>query len=251
MDKSIRKNEICSIGLPSCDYVFSSTRSCFIAYGFDESKLEMDLLKSILKDNEIDPIEAGGNIKPASSAFCTKICSKIITAQFCIVLINNSEQKNIEIPNANVNMEYGLMLGFNKYVIPFQRETQKLPFNVAGLDTIKYSEQNFTDKAVKAINVAINETKQESKVIDAIDQILQTFLLIKKTTYADVSGSGDKQIYDLGSNFGFNLLIDFSGLKYVYFGNKVEVARQIGNAIPPKMGEVWGKHFLRLFGSSW
>jgi len=62
---------------------------------------------------------------------------KIITAQFCIVLINNDEMEGREIPNANVNMEYGLMLGFNKYVLPFQRASQRLPFNVAGLDTIK------------------------------------------------------------------------------------------------------------------
>jgi hypothetical protein len=42
-------------------------------------------------------------------------------------------KKGAEIPNANVTMKYGLMLGFNKYVIPFQRASQQLPFNVSGL----------------------------------------------------------------------------------------------------------------------
>jgi predicted nucleotide-binding protein len=137
MDKRIRKNEICIIGLPRCDFVFSATRTCFIAYGFKESPLEMAILKKLLEERGIQPVEAGGSLAPGQNAFCAKICSKIIAAQFCIVLINNDTVDGKEIPNANVNMEYGLMLGFNKFVLPFQRESQKLPFNVAGLDTVK------------------------------------------------------------------------------------------------------------------
>ena len=136
MDKRIRRNEICIIGLPRCDFVFSSTRSCFIAYGFEESSLEMTILRRLLEERNIQPVEAGGTLAPGQNAFCSKICSKIIVAQFCAVLLNNEERVDIEIPNANVNMEYGLMLGFNKYVIPFQHSSQKLPFNVAGLDTM-------------------------------------------------------------------------------------------------------------------
>ena len=49
MDKRIRRNEICVIGLPRCDFVFSSTRSCFIGYGFKESTLEMTILKKLLQ----------------------------------------------------------------------------------------------------------------------------------------------------------------------------------------------------------
>ena len=86
MDISIRRNEHCIVGLPRCDFVFSSTRSCFIAYGFEESPLEMSLLRKLLQDRQIEAIEAGGSIAPGQNAFCTKICSKIITSQFCIVL---------------------------------------------------------------------------------------------------------------------------------------------------------------------
>ena len=140
MDNRIRRNEICIVGLPRCDFVFSSTRTCFIAYGFENSPLEVSVLRRLLEDRGILAEEAGGSLAPGQNAFCAKICSKIITAQFCIVLINNEEVDGREIPSANVNMEYGLMLGFNKYVIPFQRAPQKLPFNVAGLDTIKYGD---------------------------------------------------------------------------------------------------------------
>src|ERR1700681_940066 len=108
VDITIRKNEKCVVGLPVCDYVFSSTRSCFIAYGFSTSGLERDILKSILEERGIEPVEAGGTLSPGKTVFCTKICSKIIVAQFCIVLANNDLVAGHEVPNANVNMEYGL-----------------------------------------------------------------------------------------------------------------------------------------------
>ena len=57
MDNSIRKNEICIVGLPRCDYVFSSTRSCFIAYGFDTSSLERDILKDLLEERTLKNIK--------------------------------------------------------------------------------------------------------------------------------------------------------------------------------------------------
>jgi hypothetical protein len=69
VDTRIRKNERCVIGLPACDYVFSSTRSCFIAYGFTTSGLERDILKTILKERGIEAIEAGGFIEPGKFAF--------------------------------------------------------------------------------------------------------------------------------------------------------------------------------------
>lgn len=125
----------------------------------------------------------------------------------------------MEIPNANVNMEYGMMLGFNKYVIPFQKESQKLPFNVAGLDTIKYSANNFEERATSAIDQAVNKTRQDATTPIDTDQNITTFLTAKKTLIATVRSEGDKNIYDLGSPFGFNLLTDFSGFGYIYFGN--------------------------------
>lgn len=218
MDKSIRKNEICVVGLPRCDFVFSSTRSCFIAYGFDTSTLEMDILKSLLKERGIIAEEAGGSLAPGQSAFCAKICSKIITSQFCVVLLNHDITNGIETPNANVNMEYGLMLGFNKYVIPFQREGQNLPFNVAGLDTVKYTNKNFREKAIAAIEQAISETTQESVPRDNSDQILQLFLMERGLLVSAIDSEGDRNLYRLGDSLGFNLLNTFSGDEYVYFG---------------------------------
>ena len=122
-------------------------------------------------------------------------------------------------PNANVNIEYGLMLGFNKYVIPFQRATQKLPFNVAGLDTIKYSNADFERLAAGAVDQAIAETQQDAPPPYSPDQVLEVFLLTKKALITPIDTEGDKNIYQIGSPLGFNLLNDFTGLNYMYFGN--------------------------------
>ena len=227
MDNKIRRNEICIIGLPRCDFVFSSTRTCFIAFGFEESLLEMTILRNLLQKKGIQPVEASGALAPAQNAFCAKICSKIITSQFCIVLINNEEDKGKEIPNANVNMEYGLMLGFNKFVIPFQRSSQRLPFNVAGLDTVKYNDKDFERLASDAIDLAIAATTQESVHTPSTDQILEVFLLAKKALFTPLNSDGDKNLYQLGAPLGFNLINDFSGMRYMFVGNFTSLRPEI------------------------
>lgn len=219
MDKRIRRNERCVIGLPRCDFVFSSTRTAFVGYGFAQSSLEMAILRSLLEKRGMQLVEAGGTLAPGQNAFCAKICSKIILSQFCIILLNNDLKNNIEIPNANVNMEYGLMLGFNKYVLPFQRQTQDLPFNVAGLDTVKYTNEDFEPKAAKAIDIAIEATTQDEVAIINPDQILESFLLSQRLLLVPLNSEGDRNLYELGRPLGFNLLSSFDGLNYSYFGN--------------------------------
>ncbi|MBV8459043.1 MAG: nucleotide-binding protein [Acetobacteraceae bacterium] len=230
VDIRIRKNEFCVVGLPSCDYVFSSTRSCFIAYGFATSGLERDVLIPLLEERGIEPVEAGEQIDPAKYVFCTKICSKIIMAQFCIVMVNHDKRGDFIVPNANVNMEYGLMLGHNKYVIPFQRDDMNLPFNVSGLDTIKYNQSNFRRLAIQAIDLAIKQTAQKEPVQDS-GRIITNFGLMNETVFVNPHHSaGDKDIFEIGKNFGFNLLISFDGLSYIYLRNFANL---------PAAGVIW------------
>jgi hypothetical protein len=219
VDNTLRRNEKCIIGLPRCDFVFSSTRSCFIAYGFGTSALETTILKQLLERRSVEAVEAGGARAPGEHAFCVKICSKIITSQFCIVLLNSDTKNGFEVPNPNVNLEYGLMLGFNKYVIPFQRATQELPFNVAGLDTIKYTNESFEPQAATAIDQAISATTPAGTTAVPLDQKLSTYLLTREKSFARVTSPGDQAISDLGAPLGFNLLIDSSGTKYFFLGN--------------------------------
>lgn len=225
MDNRIRTNENCSIGLPRCDYVFSSTRSCFIAYGFEDSSFEVEMLQEILEAHGIEPVQAGNNVQPASHIFCKKICSKIITSQFCAVLLNNA--KGHGIPNANVSMEYGLMLGFNKYVIPFQKADQVLPFNVAGLDTVKYENAaDFKRKAKEAIEEAIRTTQQVHTTPKISSQLLDIFLLAKNELVCPLGSDGNQVMFELGNPLGFNLLHGFSGMNYKFFGDFMAITPQ-------------------------
>ncbi len=223
-DIRIRKNEVCVIGLPQCNYIFSSTNSCFIAYGFDTSGLEKDVITALLIERGIEPVEAGNRIQPGQFAYCTKICSKIITSRFCIVLLNEDVTRlpnNITItkPNANVNIEYGQMIGFNKFIIPFQHENFPLPFNVNGLDTIKYNDRNFRERAIAAIDEAIARTIPAGAALNTFIVILEKYLLLRNALIAKVADIGERSIYEIGASCEFNLLTSLDGLLYLYFGN--------------------------------
>ncbi len=218
MNQPLKRNESCIIGLPRCDYVFSSTRSCFIAYGFRTSNLEVEILKGVLENNGIEPYEAGETTNPGKNVFCSKICSKIITSQFCIVLLNRDLEGGMLVSNANVNMEYGLMLGFNKYIIPFQKEGEELPFNVTGLDTVKYNNKNFKENAEKAIQRAVFDTTPKKSEVIPSNQDIEFFLLTKDILFCPIEDEGTRNIYNLGKPLGYSLLIDFSGMQYIYLG---------------------------------
>src|SRR5260370_15459726 len=107
--------------------------------------------------------------------------SSVVCRSLLAKFQNFSESAGREIPNANVNMEYGLMLGFNKYVIPFQRAEQKLPFNVAGLDTIKYANETFEALAADAIDEAVKVTTPTGGPAVDLNQRLQAFILVNGT----------------------------------------------------------------------
>lgn len=218
MDNRIRKNERCIAASKECNYVFASTRSCFIGYGFEQSPMEMALLKAILKNHDIAVSEAGSDFTPGQYAFCTKICAKIITSQFCIILLNGHYVGETYVPNANVNMEYGLALGFNKYVVPFQKEGFPLPFNVSGLDTVVYTERDFERKAAAAIEHAVKETSQGIQNVAIPDEDLLAFFLSRNAVVANINTPDEKNIFDLGNACGFKLLNDFTGFSYIYCG---------------------------------
>ena len=178
----------------------------------------MQILQTLLKERRIEPYEAGGALAPAQQVFCLKICSKIIQSQFCIVLLNNDTVGRVKKSNANVHMEYGLMLGFNKYIIPFQHENYNLEFNVAGLDTIKYDNRSFQTKAATAIDQAISQTAQSSPA-PAIGPDIVSYLVLRGAILTTNEGAAERVIYQLGLTCNFNLCIDFSGNRYIYFGS--------------------------------
>lgn len=123
------------------------------------------MIKDILESKQYECHIALKRIDPGNFAFCTKICSKIIQSQFCIVLLDPSvNDKKKEFPNPNVHMEYGMMLSQNKHIIPLQHEKNQLSFNIAPLDTIKYNDSNFKKKVTDSIDNAINKFSSSTPI---------------------------------------------------------------------------------------
>ena len=151
-------------------------------------------------------------------AFCTKICSKIITSQFCIIMLNHDTVGRKLVPNANVNMEYGLMLGFNKYVIPFQRNAHSLAFKIQGLDTIKYDDADFEYKAKQAISSAIKSTAPSETKTPSVDQIVEAFLFHKDILISPARDAGEQMIANLVNRFGFLLCTSMDTQSYTFMG---------------------------------
>jgi hypothetical protein len=228
-----RINERCIIGMPACGYGFGSARVCFIGRPADgEFQLEEDILRQLLKERNYDGYVALQRLDPGNFAFCTKICSQIITSQFCIVLLNESAHvanPAVKMPNPNVHLEYGMMLSFHKHVIPMQREAEQLAFNIAPLDTIKYKPETFRDKAEQAIDDAILRfaTKEPpGRPIGPQSDVLK-YMSFKGLRYSDVTNDPTARvIFQIGSLHGYNL---FDGQEQmVFFGYFHEVeAREI------------------------
>jgi hypothetical protein len=218
MDETIRKNERCFIGLPSCGYGYESAKLCFVACPSDEKyTLKVDAIKDIVESKQYECHIALKRIDPGNFAFCTKICSKIIQSQFCIVLLDPSTNKaGQEGPNPNVHLEYGMMMSQNKHIIPLQDEKHNLAFNISPLDTIKYSEANFKLKVTEAVDNTIKRFS-ERKVSGPVPQgpEIFTFYNLSAYTLSDIQVQIFKLLYNLGSYLGFYLFDNKDKYKYV------------------------------------
>lgn len=227
MNETIRKNEKCFIGLASCGYGYESAKFCFVACPADEkytSKIE--IIELLVESKQYECHIALRETDPAKLAFCTKICSKIIQSQFCIVLLDPSiseedketskEDNKKEYHNPNVHLEYGMMISQNKYIIPLQDKKHKLPFNIFPLDTIKYSEENFRQKVNKEVNKAIKifSTREVSGQAPPGPEIY-TFYNISGYNMSDIRISFLDFLYKLGSHLGFFLFDKKYEYKYI------------------------------------
>jgi len=215
-------NDTCIIGLPTCGYAFSSARMAFIgAPGDGSAALELNVLEAALREREYEAYIALQRNDPGKFAFCTKICSKIITSQFCIVLLNESQHAthtSVRIPNPNVHLEYGLMMAFKKHIIPFQREGDALAFNIQPLDTLLYTAATFREKAERAIDDAIARVGTPARPTRALasNQTVIRYMAVRGVTFTDVTYPYGAYWYRMGQGMGFNLLD--SPMTILYFG---------------------------------
>ena len=221
MESTLKKNEKCFIGMPSCGYGYESAKLCFIACpSHDSYILKIDAIQDIVESHQYECHIALKRIDPGTFAFCTKICSKIIQSHFCIVFLDPSFDKNeAEYPNPNVHFEYGMMVSQNKHIIPLQDERFDLAFNISPLDTIKYNDSNFKTKVSDAIKYAIkrsSETKLSGTQPPGPE--LFTFYNLLGFKLSDTNINFFKLLYEFGVNLGF-FIFDNRNLKtYKFIG---------------------------------
>lgn len=223
-----RINESCIIGLPTCGNAFSSSRMAFIATPMDEEfALELEVISSLLTEKGYESYIALQNFDPAKFAFCTKICSKIITSQFCIVLLNSSSHRDhpdIKMPNPNVHLEYGLMLALKKHILPFQREGDALAFNIRPLDTILYTKGSFKALSNRVIGEAILHTSRPTRTLPSSNALIK-YTSVLGLRIIQLDSVEIKHLYKLGEPMGF-LLLD--GNDIVYLGLfELESAKEV------------------------
>ena len=171
----------------TCGKYLGASKSCFIACPSDENiKILTGLVSEKLAKYGIEPVVAVDIRAYGQDIFCTKICGKIIEAQFCIAILDDAvmqtKPKNVNIPNPNVYYEYGLMTALGKYVIPLQKEGQELAFNIKTHDTIRYSSGDVSSEIDKALQAAISTTIQEREAQTAEiipEQMYNSFLAVK------------------------------------------------------------------------
>lgn len=100
-------------------------------------------------------------------AFCDKICSKILSSQFCVVMLNDpvlckcveettKKEKILRAPRPNVYYEFGIAVAACKNIIPIMRKDMKLPFDVQHLDVILYENP---DELRENLTIAVKETR--------------------------------------------------------------------------------------------
>ncbi len=209
----------------TCGRHLGTSTTCFIACpSTDEVKILTGLISAKLTQNRIEPVVAVDIRAYGQDIFCTKICGRIIEAQFCIAILDDNlvdvKGKEVSIPNSNVYYEYGLMTALGKYVIPLQKEGQDLAFNIKTHDAIRYSPRDVSEEIDKALKEAIRITveERESSLGEIIPEYMyRSFLAMKgyqKQGYSwllsdDLEGtvfSGYKN--DRGLDFLFFAVID-------------------------------------------
>jgi hypothetical protein len=223
-------NMTCIVRDRPCGRIFTGSNTCFVACPTsDEVGLEIEIIKSALLDEEIEPYIAVEHFEAGRDIFCTKICTKIIESKFCVVVLSgNTNEEGIVIPNPNVYYEYGVMTSWNKYIIPIQRSDQKLAFNIQSLDTIKYSPSTFKEQLEKAVRIAIasTEEREEKEERTTIADSLSLYFELKGLSPLDKTWTINNTNYLSFARFNYGTVLhSVDEVERVYYDTKVIVRR--------------------------
>jgi hypothetical protein len=182
--KKLKEKRNCIVRDRPCRRIFGGSSICFVASpSAEQVGLEIDVIKNVLKEEDIEAYVAVENFDPAKDIFCSKICAKIIESRLCVVILTGTgEGKTGNFPNPNVYYEYGLMNAWGKEIIPVQREGEQLAFNVRSLDTIKYAPETLRERFHRALRIVLSNIEQDSEEASeraGLEEMLDYYMELK------------------------------------------------------------------------
>jgi len=199
------------LDLPYCGHFAGSEESVFTAVP-EKMKYETeintlnDLLRAKGLKNYIMPELTDQN----KITFCERVCSKIISSRFCLVFT----EKNLA-RSADVHLSYGIMLAFDKIVIPLEKavhEAEKL----APLPAILYYPDNFRSIAQTIIEEALLRTSTNGLLgLLHSDEELQQYLLSRNLKPLPIENQVTREFYRIAYPADFLIL---EGTAFVFFG---------------------------------
>jgi hypothetical protein len=148
----------------SCPAVPDRARNiCFLAAACAPAvQPRIDQIVTAAEDLGLTCMVAERRQKFSREVFCEKICKPIVESRFCIVLLDESRRrpKWRPAPNANVYLEYGMMLVREKLVVAFTPRGQDIRFNIRHLDLVEYEAAGLHALAAAKFTQALADTEK-------------------------------------------------------------------------------------------
>jgi hypothetical protein len=205
-------NNSCILDLPYCGHFFESEPCVSIAVPDKEKFVfEINTLNDLLRERGLKSnVMPEANIKNKIT-FCEQVCSKIISSSFCLVFT----EKNLP-RSTDVHLLYGIMLAFDKIIIPLEKTVSDAE-GYTPLPVIIYYADNFYSIAGTVIEKACSKA-QAKGLLGAFhkDEELQQYFLKQGLRVLPVEDPVTRSFYRIAYPLDFILL---QGEAFVFFGS--------------------------------
>ena len=199
------------LDLPYCGHFSGSEESVFIAVPEKVNyEMEINTLNDLLRVKGLKAYIMPELSDHDKIMFCERVCSKIISSRFCLVFTENNLARS-----SDVHLSYGIMLAFDKIVIPLEKavhETDKL----APLPAILYYPDNFRSIAQAVIEEALLKTSTNGLLgLLHRDEELQKYLVSRNLKPLPIENQVTREFYRIAYPADFLIL---EGTDFVFFG---------------------------------
>lgn len=199
------------LDLPYCGHFAGSEKNVFIAVP-DKVKYEMEIstLNDLFMAKGLNVYVMPELSDHDKIMFCEQVCSKIISSRFCLVFTDKNLARS-----ADVHLSYGIMLAFDKIVIPLEKAVHEAE-KFAPLPAILYYPDNFHSIAQTIVEEALLKTSANGLLgLLHSDEELQQYLLSRNLKPLPIENQFIKEFYRIAYPADFLIL---EGTDFVFLG---------------------------------